>query len=113
MPIIFITGHGDIPMTVRAMKAGAIEFLTKPFRDEDLLNAVAQAMHHGRQRAANTHTPAEETPDVEDARRSDRRFSEIVGHSAALRHVLTAGGDSWHPPRRPCSSRARRGRARN
>jgi len=40
LPIIFITGHGDIPMTVRAMKAGAIEFLTKPFRDEDLLNAV-------------------------------------------------------------------------
>ena len=44
MPIIFITGHGDIPMTVRAMKAGAIEFLTKPFRDEDLLNAVEQAI---------------------------------------------------------------------
>ena len=47
LPIIFITGHGDIPMTVRAMKAGAIDFLTKPFRDEDLLNAVAQALHHG------------------------------------------------------------------
>ena len=40
LPIVFITGHGDIPMTVRAMKAGAIEFLTKPFRDDDLLNAV-------------------------------------------------------------------------
>ena len=40
MPIIFITGHGDIPMSVRAMKAGAIEFLTKPFRDQDLLDAV-------------------------------------------------------------------------
>ena len=40
LPIIFITGHGDIPMTVRAMKAGAIEFLTKPFRDQDLLDAV-------------------------------------------------------------------------
>src|SRR5262245_42302814 len=49
MPIIFITGHGDIPMTVRAMKAGALEFLTKPFRDQDLLNAVAQAMHRERQ----------------------------------------------------------------
>ena len=44
MPIIFITGHGDIPMTVRAMKAGAIEFLTKPFRDEVLLNAIRQAL---------------------------------------------------------------------
>jgi FixJ family two-component response regulator len=44
MPIIFITGHGDIPMTVQAMKAGAVEFLTKPFRDQDLLDAVAQAI---------------------------------------------------------------------
>jgi FixJ family two-component response regulator len=43
IPIIFITGHGDIPMTVRAMKAGAVEFLTKPFRDEDLLAAIQQA----------------------------------------------------------------------
>ena len=40
LPIVFITGHGDIPMTVQAMKAGAIEFLTKPFRDQDLLDAV-------------------------------------------------------------------------
>jgi len=39
IPIVFMTGYGDIPMSVRAMKAGAIEFLTKPFRDEDLLNA--------------------------------------------------------------------------
>ena len=88
MPIIFLTGHGDIPMTVRAMKAGAIDFLTKPLRDEDLLSAVAQALHHGPQMAANTHTPAQETPNVEDDRLSDRHVSEIVGHSAALRHVL-------------------------
>ena len=44
IPIIFITGHGDIPMTVRAMKSGAVEFLTKPFEDEDLLNAIHQAL---------------------------------------------------------------------
>jgi RNA polymerase sigma factor (sigma-70 family) len=44
MPIIFITGHGDIPMSVRAMKAGAVEFLTKPFRDQDLLDAVRIAL---------------------------------------------------------------------
>jgi FixJ family two-component response regulator len=43
-PIIFITGHGDIPMTVRAMKAGAVEFLTKPFREQDLLDAIRQAL---------------------------------------------------------------------
>ena len=48
MPVIFITGHGDIPMSVRAMKAGAVEFLTKPFRDQDLLDAIQQAMERNR-----------------------------------------------------------------
>jgi FixJ family two-component response regulator len=48
IPIIFITGYGDIPMTVRAMKAGAVEFLTKPFRDQDLLDAVQQALERDR-----------------------------------------------------------------
>ena len=57
IPIIFITGHGDIPMSVRAMKAGAVEFLTKPFRDQDLLDAIQQALERDRharsQRADN------------------------------------------------------------
>jgi len=44
VPVIFITGHGDIPMTVRAMKSGAVEFLTKPFRDQDLLDAIQRAL---------------------------------------------------------------------
>jgi len=48
LPIIFITGHGDIPMSVRAMKAGALEFLTKPFRDQDLLDAIQQALERDR-----------------------------------------------------------------
>jgi FixJ family two-component response regulator len=48
IPIVFITGYGDIPMTVRAMKAGAVEFLTKPFRDQDLLDAVQQALERDR-----------------------------------------------------------------
>jgi|SRR5580700_2651468 FixJ family two-component response regulator len=48
IPVIFITGHGDIPMTVRAMKSGAIEFLTKPFRDQDLLDAIHQALDRDR-----------------------------------------------------------------
>jgi len=48
IPIIFITGHGDIPMSVRAMKAGAVEFLTKPFRDQDLLDAIQQALERDR-----------------------------------------------------------------
>jgi len=49
IPIIFITGHGDIPMSVRAMKAGAVEFLTKPFRDQDLLDAIEQAIDRDRE----------------------------------------------------------------
>ncbi|MDB6057858.1 MAG: DNA-binding response regulator [Verrucomicrobiales bacterium] len=48
IPIIFITGHGDIPMSVRAMKAGAVEFLTKPFRDQDLLDAIHHAIERDR-----------------------------------------------------------------
>jgi FixJ family two-component response regulator len=50
IPIIFMTGHGDIPMTVRAMKGGAIDFLTKPFRDQDILDAVATAIERDRKR---------------------------------------------------------------
>jgi FixJ family two-component response regulator len=53
MPIIFITGHGDVPTTVRAMKAGAVEFLTKPFGDDVLRNAIGQAIEHSR--AARAH----------------------------------------------------------
>jgi FixJ family two-component response regulator len=49
IPIVFITGHGDIPMSVRAIKAGAVEFLTKPFRDQDLLDAVRQAIDRDRE----------------------------------------------------------------
>jgi DNA-binding NtrC family response regulator len=74
IPIIFITGHGDIPMSVRAMKAGALEFLTKPVNDEDLLDAIQQAIardHRSRQ-------PQGDTPN----------FEEIVGTSAALKAAL-------------------------
>jgi FixJ family two-component response regulator len=59
IPIIFITAHGDIPMTVRAMKAGAVEFLTKPFRDQDLLDAIQVGLERDRvrrQRQAETAT---------------------------------------------------------
>ncbi|MEA2965209.1 MAG: hypothetical protein QOI46_5307 [Alphaproteobacteria bacterium] len=53
IPIIFMTGHGDIPMTVKAMKAGAVDFLTKPFRDQDMLDAVTRALERDRQRREN------------------------------------------------------------
>src|SRR5207248_11361296 len=50
IPVIFMTGHGDIPMTVRAMKGGAVDFLTKPFRDQDMLHAVMVAIERDRKR---------------------------------------------------------------
>ena len=50
IPIVFMTGHGDIPMSVKAMKAGAIDFLPKPFRDQDMLDAVIRALDHDRKR---------------------------------------------------------------
>jgi FixJ family two-component response regulator len=56
IPIIFITGHGDIPMSVRAMKGGAVEFLTKPFRDQDLLDAVQLALERDRTRLVQDKT---------------------------------------------------------
>jgi FixJ family two-component response regulator len=56
IPIIFLTGHGDIPMSVRAMKAGAVEFLTKPFREQDLLDAIQVALERDRARRAQDKT---------------------------------------------------------
>jgi DNA-binding NtrC family response regulator len=75
IPIIFITGHGDIPMSVRAMKAGALEFLTKPVNDEDLLEAIQQAIARDRARQQQGDT-------------AQPNFEEIVGTSAALRAAL-------------------------
>ena len=59
LPIVFMTGHGDIPMSVRAMKAGAVDFLAKPFREQDLLDAVALAIEADRQRRARIQAGAE------------------------------------------------------
>jgi FixJ family two-component response regulator len=67
VPVIFMTGHGDIPMSVRAMKAGAVDFLTKPFRDQDLLDAVAAAIERDRRR-----------------RTADEHMSEIAGRYDTL-----------------------------
>jgi FixJ family two-component response regulator len=58
MPVILMTGHGDIPMSVRAMKAGAVDFLTKPFRDQDLLDAVAAAHEKDRHQLAQRQAAA-------------------------------------------------------
>jgi FixJ family two-component response regulator len=59
IPVIIMTGHGDIPMSVRAMKAGAIDFLTKPFRDQDILDAVTRAIERDRERRDNDNALAD------------------------------------------------------
>ncbi len=76
IPIIFLTGHGDIPTSVRAIKAGALEFLTKPFNDDDLLDAIQQGIARNQQ-------PEKPKDDV-----VHHQFGDIVGTSAALRNVL-------------------------
>ena len=88
IPIIFMTGHGDIPMTVRAMKAGAIEFLTKPFRDEDLLSAVDQAIKRTDPIEQSKKTLTQQPAYPKDERGGEINFPELVGKSAALRRVL-------------------------
>jgi DNA-binding NtrC family response regulator len=88
IPIIFMTGYGDIPMTVRAMKAGAVEFLTKPLVDQDLLSAIDQAIERHRRIEQLKIQPTQKQPSLEDELRSEISFSDIVGKSRALRQVL-------------------------
>lgn len=76
LPIVFITAHGDIPMSVRAMKLGAVEFLTKPFRDQDLLDAVQQAI----QRDCEARTQRAETSELRSRYESlSPREQEVMG----------------------------------
>jgi RNA polymerase sigma factor (sigma-70 family) len=81
MPIIFITGHGDIPMTVRAMKAGAVEFLTKPFRDQDLLDAVRIALEKDRERRERE----EEVSDLKE------RFNSLTPREQKVISLVVSG----------------------
>jgi FixJ family two-component response regulator len=81
IPIIFITGHGDIPMTVQAMKAGAVEFLTKPFRDQDLLDAIQQALQRGRK-------ASEQRANVEELQ---RRFRSLTAREREVMTLVVAG----------------------
>jgi FixJ family two-component response regulator len=81
LPIIFITGYGDIPMSVRAMKAGATEFLTKPFRDQDLLDAIQQALE--RDRAARRH--------LKEIAELRKRFDELTSREREVMSLVVAG----------------------
>ena len=81
IPVVFITGHGDIPMTVKAMKAGAVEFLTKPFREQELLDAVRAALQRDRIRR-----------DSEDEIRDLRtRFETLSAREREIVALVTAG----------------------
>jgi DNA-binding NtrC family response regulator len=88
IPIIFITGHGDIPMSVWAMKAGASEFLTKPFRDEDLLRAIDQAIDFGQRMEQPKSQSNRALPCSEAKLPGETSFSGIVGTSMVLRRLL-------------------------
>ena len=81
LPIIFITGYGDIPMSVRAMKAGATEFLTKPFRDQDLLDAIHQALE--RDRAARRHSK-----EIAELR---KRFDALTSREREVMNLVVGG----------------------
>lgn len=78
IPIIFMTGHGDIPMTVRAMKAGAVEFLTKPFRDQDMLDAVQLAIERDRARRGQEHSQAALRASYDSLTAREREVMELV-----------------------------------
>jgi RNA polymerase sigma factor (sigma-70 family) len=81
IPIVFVTGHGDIPMSVRAMKAGAIEFLTKPYRDQDLLDAVRIALERDR-------TRREQEKDLTDLR---QRFESLTPREQEVISMVVSG----------------------
>ena len=89
VPIIMMTGHGDIPMSVRAMKGGAVDFLTKPFRDQDILDAVAQAIERDRERRDSDKTHAELRERFETLTPREREIMELV--TAGLMNKQVAG----------------------
>ena len=81
LPIIFITGYGDIPMSVTAMKAGALEFLTKPFRDQDLLDAIQKALEHDR----TARRQRMETAELRE------RFDALTSRECEVMRLVVAG----------------------
>src|SRR6202167_3280038 len=81
IPIVFLTGHGDIPMSVRAMKAGAVEFLTKPFRDQDLLDAVRIALERDRAKREQQ----------KDVKILQRRFDSLTSREQEVISMVVSG----------------------
>ena len=89
IPIIFITAHGDVPMSVRAMKAGAVDFLTKPFRDQDLLDAAANALERDRKRREEEKGMAALKAKLETLTPREREVMSLV--TAGLMNKQVAG----------------------
>jgi FixJ family two-component response regulator len=81
IPIIFITGHGDIPMTVKAMKSGAVEFLTKPFRDQDLIDAIQQAL----KKSVETRQEQNEIAQLKE------RYAKLTAREREVMRLLVSG----------------------
>jgi FixJ family two-component response regulator len=81
IPVIFITGHGDIPMTVKAMKSGAVEFLTKPFRDQDLLDAIQQALERD----------AAERQQQKEIAELKKRYESLTGREREVMALVVSG----------------------
>ena len=81
IPIIFITGHGDIPMTVKAMKSGAVEFLTKPFRNQDLIDAIQEAL----KRSIETRQEQSEVAQLRE------RYAKLTGREREVMRLVSSG----------------------
>jgi FixJ family two-component response regulator len=81
IPIVFITGHGDIPMSVKAMRAGAINFLTKPFRDQEMLDAVREALDRDRRRLSEVKSNSDE----------QARFASLTPRQREIMALVTSG----------------------
>jgi FixJ family two-component response regulator len=81
IPIIFITSHGDIPMTVKAMKSGAVEFLTKPFRDQELIDAIQQALKNN----------AEVRQQQSELAQLQQRYAKLTAREREVMHLIVSG----------------------
>jgi FixJ family two-component response regulator len=92
IPIIFVTGHGDIPMTVRAMKAGAVDFLSKPFRDQDMLDAVAAAIERDRKRRAEAKLRADLQAHFETLTPREREVLPLVASGLMNKQIAAEIG---------------------